>query len=228
MFTLKSKGFLHLRDQSFSDAELISFARRFSSQRGSIEEELLHWDFGPLMEMKFEMSAKNYLFSSEDVPFHWDGAFHREPRFLLFYCTQSSGRGGATTFADTERIWEMMSPSDRKEALKVQLTYRTEKKVHYGGEITVPLVQKHPVTGATILRMAEAVKTKLNPVELVIHGSHDPLGFYERMTSYLYEHAFEHKWERGDLLLVDNYTYLHGRRPLEENLSRSFKRIQIL
>src|ERR1700733_14393686 len=36
--------------------------------------ETLEWDFGPVMEMKETPGAKNYLFSREKVPFHWDGA----------------------------------------------------------------------------------------------------------------------------------------------------------
>ena len=192
--------------------------------------ELLHWDFGPLMEMKYDQAAKNYLFSKGPVPFHWDGAFYKEPEALLFYCTESSGRGGETLFTDTEKIWESLSDSDRDTLRGITLTYRTQKLAHYGGEIRVPVVQTHPRSGKTILRLAERVESELNPVELTIEGAQDSHAFYAWMVSLLYNPRFltVHAWEKGDLLTCDNFTYLHGRSALGENRSRTFWRIQIL
>ena len=179
-----------------------------------------------MMTMKYQKDAANYLFSDEAVPFHWDGAFYKEPRFLLFYCTESEGEGGETTFTDTTKLWESLSESEKEECRNIELTYTTEKKAHYGGTITVPLVQKHPVTGETILRIAERVETEKNPVTLTIHGAGEK--FYEKMKKKLYENMIAHPWKKGDLLIVDNFRYLHGRLPLGKNMNRSFKRIQIL
>src|SRR5690606_866900 len=161
--------------------------------------------------------------------FHWDGAFFREPRQLLFFCTESEGEGGETLFVNTEKIWEEMSSEEKKICLNVRLTYRTRKLAHYGGEIDVPMVQTHPVSGKTILRMAERVETKLNPVDLEIHGVGQPEEFYQHMVKKLYDprYLYQHRWEKGDLLVCDNFTYLHGRRKLGANRKRTFKRIQI-
>ncbi|MFY7992462.1 MAG: TauD/TfdA family dioxygenase [Bacteriovoracaceae bacterium] len=213
-----------------TDADLIEYAASLSLQSGKLEDKLLHWDFGPLMNMSYQTEAQNYLFSSEKVPFHWDGAFYREPRKLLFLCLESEGEGGETLFTDTEKIWESLSLEDQEKAKKVTMIYRTEKKAHYGGEIRVPLVQKHPVSGKFILRVAERVETKLNPVELIIEGIEDGEDFYQFLRKKLYspQYMLAHQWERGDLLICDNFTYLHGRNPLNQNLKRSFKRIQIL
>lgn len=214
-----------LKSQMLNDEELLALAQSLSPIN-----EVLHWDFGPIMEMRFDPGARNYLFSAEAVPLHWDGAFYREPRTLLFYCLDSEGEGGETLFAHTTKLWASLSPEMQERCRKVKLTYRTKQVAHYGGEITVPLVQAHPDTGATILRIAERVETALNPVELVINGVEDAEGLYRTLVAKLYEKEFliEHRWERGDLILVDNYTYLHGRRPLGNNTARRFKRIQIL
>src|SRR6476620_2031394 len=56
-------------------------------------EDLLHWSFGPVMEMKEDESSPNYLFSNEEVPFHWDGAFHRVPSSLVFFCVKAPPPG---------------------------------------------------------------------------------------------------------------------------------------
>lgn len=221
---------LILKSQQFNDESLISFAASLSKKSGALEEKILHWEFGPLMTMAYETDSKNYLFSDEKVPLHWDGAFYKEPAHLLFYCTQSVGEGGETTFVNTEKLWSSLTEAEKKECKKIVLTYRTEKLAHYGGSIRVPLVQNHPVTGNRILRMAEKVETTLNPVELTIEGTSDPDGFYDEMVSKLYNKDFlyEHSWEPGDLLVCDNFTYLHGRRELGNNRARTFKRIQIL
>ncbi len=218
-----------LKSKTFTDDELIAHARGLSTVTGDIREQLLHWDFGAVMTMKFDPAATNYLFSDEAVPFHWDGAFYREPRYLLFYCLESEGSGGETLFADTEKIWESLSEEDRVRCRSVQLTYRTKKLAHYGGEITVPLLQSHPETKRPILRIAERVETALNPVELTVSGVPGCEEFFQSLVRMLYRPEFmtEHRWEQGDLLVVDNFRYLHGRRSLGSNRRRSFKRIQI-
>jgi len=213
-----------------NDEELLQHALKLSERAGTLKERLLHWDFGPIMQMKYDTRASNYLFSHEDVPFHWDGAFHQEPAKLLFYCVESSGTGGETLFTNTELLWDSLSAAERAECQAVRLRYQTEKKAHYGGEINVPLVQHHPVTKRVILRLAEEVETHLNPVKLEVTGVSDPQGFYQTMREKLYHTDFlvEHQWRTGDLLVCDNFTFLHGRRPLGQNLGRSFKRVQIL
>lgn len=221
---------LILKSQNFSEEELVQFAQNLSSRDGDLKDKLLHWDFGPVMNMKYDINAQNYLFSGEHVPFHWDGAFYKEPMKILFYCTESQGIGGETIFTNTEKIWKSLTAAEQDLCRKVTMVYRTEKRAHYGGEIRVPLVQKHPVTGEIILRIAERVETHLNPVELEMTGIPNAEELYSYLRQLLYqpEFLYEHSWQAGDLLVADNFTYLHGRRQLGLNKMRSFKRIQIL
>jgi len=226
----KFSGITLERNQRFSDEELLLFAQKLSLKSGGIKEKILHWDFGPIMNMCFSPLASNYLFSSEEVPLHWDGAFYKEPSHLLFYCTETNGTGGETCFFNTELLWESLNEEEKKECEKITLKYSTQKNAHYGGEITIPLVQKHPVTGKTILRLAQKVETTLNPVMLTIIGTDHPEEFYEKMVKKLRDPQFiyTHEWKKGDVIICDNFTYLHGRAALKSNLTRSFKRIQIL
>ncbi len=219
-----------LKSQNFNDEALIEFAQGLSSKSGELKDKLLHWEFGPIMHMRYDVEATNYLFSNEVVPFHWDGAFYHEPYKLLFYCTHTEGIGGETLFTNTEKIWESLTLKEQEECSKISMVYRTEKLAHYGGEIQVPLVQKHPFTGKTILRFAEKVETSLNPVELKILGSANSSGIYQFLRKKLYDPRFlyQHRWEVGDVVICDNFTYLHGRKSLGQNTGRSFKRIQIL
>lgn len=218
-----------MKSQVFNDSELLELAESMSVKEGDLKEKILHWDFGPIMEMKYDVNAKNYLFSQEEVPLHWDGAFHTEPSKLLFYCTQSEGKGGETVFVNTEEIWKDLSKDEQEKLLKIRLIYKTAKLAHYGGLIDVPLVQKHPRSGNVILRMAERVETNLNPVELRILGTNNEEEFYHYIVKKLYDPRYQyvHEWEKGDLVICDNFTYLHGRKHLGQNKKRTFKRIQI-
>lgn len=196
---------------------------------------LLAWDFGVVMEMKAHEQPKNYLFTNGPVPFHWDGAFHQEPRYLLFHCVEAPAKacGGETLFANTNRIWMEASEQEKNEWLSKKIQYKTEKLAHYGGVIHVPLVQRHPDTKETILRFAEAVpKTMLNPVDVIIDGLSLEEGdeWLNRMADRCYQkqYCYEHVWEDNDILLADNFSLIHARRAFKQFSPRFLQRIQIL
>ena len=209
--------------------ELLDFCKSFPSY----SDKLLEWDFGPVMELKVKADAKNYLFSKEKVPFHWDGAFHKEPAVLAFQCLYSdSGKGGETIFTNTTEVWRSLPPSLQEACRQIELEFSTEKFAHYGGTFRKKLVQKHPLTGETILRFAEPVETKLNPVSRRIHGITclDANEFVQELTNRIYDPQFcyAHKWQTGDILFADNFTLIHGRNAIQENVERWIRRLQIL
>ena len=195
-------------------------------------KELLHWDFGPVMELKEDPHAANYLFSSEAVPFHWDGAFHRVPSYLVFNCIQAApaSGGGETLFCDTQKIWNESNEQERSQWRQITLHYSTEKKAHYGGHIEGPMVQAHPKTGQTILRFAEPVHTGLNPVSLGVLGVSEQAQFLNSMRERIYadENCYAHTWQENDILIADNHRLIHGRRAFHSGEPRHLRRIQIL
>ena len=220
-------GIVKLRDvEELSDEQLTEFSQGLSDEP---DEKILEWEFGHIMRMKCDPNAANYLFSAERVPLHWDGAFHREPRFLVFYCDASAGDGGATNFVNTETILGEVDAEAVKGWRGIHLTYSTEKKAHYGGTFTTAMVRSHPFHGRNTLRFAEVVKTERNPVDLKISGTRE-VDFYDRMERLVTDEHYcdRHTWQRGDLVVVDNHSYLHGREALGANSGRSFRRIQVL
>lgn len=197
--------------------------------------ELLAWDFGVLMEMRAHEKPENYLFTHGPVPFHWDGAFHKEPSWLFFHCVEAPAEhaGGETLFCNTELLWNNASEEEKNAWKTKKLRYKTKKIAHYGGEIEVPMVQKHPLTQKTFLRFAEPVPPEmLNPVELSIDTlSPEQLqAFVSRIKKACYDAAFcyTHRWKNNDLLLADNVSLLHGRHAFGEFSPRFLRRIQIL
>ena len=208
--------------------ELVAFCSTYPSA------DFLNWESGPVMEMKVDPNAKNYLFSREEVPFHWDGAFHQVPSYLVFNCLEAptDSSGGETLFCNTEQVWETATTQEQESWPFVRLTYRTEKLAHYGGSVTVDLVQKHPHLNSPILRFAEPVTTLLNPVSVAIEGlqGKEPDEFLSEMRGRIYDsrHCYRHTWRDGDLLFADNHALLHGRNAFEKDCPRHLKRVQIL
>ncbi|MGZ3650514.1 MAG: TauD/TfdA family dioxygenase [Bdellovibrionota bacterium] len=196
------------------------------------DRDLLQWNFGPVMEMKVDPQAQNYLFSREEVPVHWDGAFHLEPRVLVFHCVNAPNpdMGGETTFVDSESLWNDAPSVTKAQWKKLELSYETEKKAHYGGRITVPMVQHHPDKPVTILRYAEPVGSELNPVLMDVAGLKGPKeSFLTEMHELIYseKYLYEHAWQENDLLLADNFSLLHGRRAFSTDSPRHLRRVQI-
>ena len=199
------------------------------------QARLLSWDFGPVMEMKVDSDAKNYLFTEGDVPLHWDGAFHQEPRFLFFNCLHApaTGNGGETLFINTEAAWQAASPAQQEKWRSYTFSFHTEKLAHYGGSITRDLINYHPDTQHIILRFAEPVgEDYLNPVTVRVNNKSEEesqhilstLSQYLRQPQFMYQH----QWQAGDFLIADNFSLLHGRNAFQRHSPRHLRRIQIL
>ncbi|MFI9812502.1 TauD/TfdA dioxygenase family protein [Saccharothrix variisporea] len=199
--------------------------------------EILHWDFGAVLDLVVQEDPKNYLFSRTDVPFHWDGAFAKTaPRYFLFQCVEApvAGGGGETVFSDSVEVLRRTPEELRREWAGTQVTYRTEKLGYYGGETVSPLLAEHSETGETILRYGEPLdpaKYK-NPVWVDIAGKSgaDAEAFMTDLRDRMHdpEVCYHHEWQDGDIVAVDNQALLHGRNAFRGNSSRHLQRIQIL
>jgi len=209
--------------------ELIAYGERWG--------EVLTWDFGAVLDLVIEEDPKNYLFSRSDVPFHWDGAFARaNPRFFLFQCVRAPkpGGGGETVFSDTTEVVRRAGEDLVRRWAATEITYRTEKLRHYGGQIVAPLLAKHSVTGETTIRYNEPLDPDryLNPVWTTIEGlsEEDTTPFLADLSTRLHdpEFCYAHEWHAGDIVVVDNQALLHGRNAFREDSSRHLQRIQIL
>jgi alpha-ketoglutarate-dependent taurine dioxygenase len=209
-----------------SDDEMLDFCRRLG--------EVLEWEFGAVNELQVRPDARNYLYTTGAVPFHWDGAFvGRVPHYVFFHCRVAPppGSGGETTFCDTVALLRSVPAEERRRWEGVRVTYSTEKVVHYGGTFTAPLIGRHPVSGEAVLRYAEPVED-LNPVRLAVEGlpAAEVPAFLGRMHAWLNDPAFRyaHAWREGDVVLADNHALLHGRRAFTQPAARHLRRVNVL
>lgn len=201
--------------------------------------ELLHWDFGVIFDLVVHENPTNYLLTNSKVPFHWDGAFiETVPSFEFFQCLQAPepSTGGETLFCDTTRIWQKATPEQQQVWRNIEITYTTESNAaHYGGQITVPLVNQHPQTGVTVLRFGEPLELEtahLTRLNMKISGlpSSEQESFLKEMQSLIYspENCFIHQWQDGDLVIGDNHALLHARNKFLKTTPRHLQRIHVL
>lgn len=206
--------------------EIIQFAKQLGC--------LLKWDFGYINELKLDPTKKNYLYSNQKVPFHWDGAFYKSPYLMIFHCIKAPEKqaGGETLFTDSIKLLNALSDEMRSLLEKATLTYQTSKEVHYGGCISISPICQHPILNEQTLRFAEPVATNLNPVSLSISGIEDNAAQWllNTIQKMLYQKAYcyQHAWQDNELIIADNHALLHGRNAFKYNSLRHIKRVQVL
>jgi len=196
--------------------------------------EPMQWPFGAINELIVKIDAENYIFTNREVPMHWDGAFAGTiPHVILFQCLKAPNKadGGGTTFCNTTAAIESVDDATLKRWQNIEVTYTTQKLAHYGGQIKQRLVAPHPVTETPVIRYAEPV-TDLNPVQLKVAGIEEGSQeqFTQEMHDLLYDQRFlyTHYWEKGDIVMADNFTLLHGREAFREANDRHIQRINVL
>jgi alpha-ketoglutarate-dependent taurine dioxygenase len=194
---------------------------------------IAEFDFGSVNKLEISPAATNYLYTNSEVPFHWDGAFIGQiPHYIFFHCDAAPqpGSGGETLFTDTTLMLEHADRRNRDMWDKIDITYTTQKIVHYGGEFSSRMVDLSP-TGLEVIRFAEPVKD-LNPVSLTISGL--PVSEHEDFLADMHRRlhddtvCYRHRWRDGDVVIADNFVLLHGRAAFDAGAQRSIRRVNIL
>jgi alpha-ketoglutarate-dependent taurine dioxygenase len=159
------------------------------------------------------------------------------PEFQFFQCVTAppGDAGGETLFCDTSLVWRNADQATRERWRRISATYRIKRITHYGGRVTSPLVIEHARTGEPILRFNEPSPDRArlangHAVEVTgIDGAADA-DTVASLIAALHDprHMLAHAWRRGDLLIADNYTLLHGRKPYRSGAPRHLRRVHIL
>ena len=201
---------------------------------------LLEWDFGYVMNLRIEEKPKNHIFRSGRLELHWDGSYlgpEKTPRFSLFQCVQgTTNDGGETLFCDSVSAFSQAERDYQQELKDAVISYSTERKAHFGGDLTWPLVCQMRGGSSPVIRYMEAFNEDnqdINPIRVSVDGK-DPEAsdaFLHRLNAHLYrpEFLYAHKWQTGDFLIFRNDALLHGRRAFENNRdARHIQRVHIL
>ncbi len=217
--------------EAIGDTEFIEFAEKFG--------EVLTWEFGPILELKINRQPRNHIFANGRVELHWDGAFiEKKPRFNFFNCINGSPPefGGETLFVDTRKVLREASEGQLDAWRKITIEYSTEKKAHYGGKISEPLIKKDKASTRETIRYIEAFNEDsddINPMQVRVlnYAKKASDDFLNTLNAHLYSrrYMYAHGWRAGDLLIADNSVLLHGRNKFHQPGSqRLIKRINVL
>jgi alpha-ketoglutarate-dependent taurine dioxygenase len=200
---------------------------------------LLTWPFGTVFDVLAHEDPDDHAFDTGFMPLHWDGMYHTEsvPEFQIFHCVAAPGQadGGGTLFCDTTRVLADTDPETLTRWQALRLRYRNAKVSHYGGLVVSPLIEPHPDAGYPVMRFLEPVPDGehiINGPEVSIDGLDTEAAAVEfaaiRAAMYDPRHLYTHTWQQGDMVISDNYTLLHTRKPYRRGLTRHLRRVHVL
>lgn len=230
-----------------STEELVAYLSDLNATSGGALETL-RVDFQPELFLKMIAAAPLRVISSSDglistveehgdpVDFsrqtgsfdlHTDGLYlDTPPDYVLLYCVDSGSANTPTLIADSRAVIEQLRKSNALEILN-RLDIINYNKV--GRPFSRPLVQRHPRSHELVLNLGTRafLQPRLHPDEI---ASSPSLRQITNAAGRLYQALDraiikQHRWSVGDLLVFDNYSYLHGR--VAEQIDRQRKLLRV-
>jgi taurine dioxygenase len=236
---------LLFRGQQLSDADLITFSRRFGDL-----------DFAPVQEngQRFvaghpEIYVVSNVLGADGQPigslgageavWHTDMSYlEKPPKASMLYALEIPETGGDTWFCDMYAAYDLL-PAPLREKLaglrvKHDGTYNSGGYVRAGVTPTDdprkapgrlhPLVCRHPETGRRMLYLGRRRNAYIEGLALT-----DSEALLDEIWSYATrpEIAWRHRWQVGDLVLWDNRCTMHRRDPFDAAARRVMHRTQV-
>lgn len=200
--------------------------------------EISIWPFGKVLELIEQDNPDDHIFDSNYVPLHWDGMYRPQvPEYQIFHCVEAPlpGHGGRTTFSNT--ILALKAAPPELKQLWSQVTGHYQRKMEFYNSKTVsPIVTKHAQRDFSVIRYNEPPSSEkghfVNPPHLEFSG----VGvaeleiFHKSLTEALYapNNFYAHEWQKGDVVIADNFSLLHGREGFTSKSPRHLQRVQVL
>lgn len=170
-------------------------------------------------------------------PHHEYGIFFNVPRTIAFWCESASSVDGETVLCDGEAALRDLDPTVRARFEAARGIRYRDRNQPLLPPFIAPAVLRHPHTGAPTANftayhhdVAADVAKRLFPTARVAAAETDATFLFEprwigpdgrrsgvsreeveAIADAHFKHAVLLRWQRGDLLLLDNYKLLHGR-----------------
>jgi alpha-ketoglutarate-dependent taurine dioxygenase len=200
--------------------------------------EISVWPFGKVLELIEQEQPADHIFDHSYVPLHWDGMYRNQvPEIQIFHCVNAPqcDQGGRTTFSNTAIALERVPDLIRDFWTGVTGHYQRNMEFYHSKTIA-PILTKHPFRGFPVIRYCEPSRegdeTFINKPLLAFEGvaSHESIEFHHRLREALYapENFYAHSWQKGDVVISDNYTLLHGREAFTSGAPRHLRRVHVL
>ena len=175
-------------------------------------------------------------FGDGEMWFHHDTSYYEMPhKATLLYSITLPDSGGNTCFANMYKAYENV-PADLKRKLEGRRVlqihdYKRRERIDiYNSDISgmlqyeQPIFVTHPVTRRKALYISRLMSAKIEGLapdeneeilEQLFDISEDP------------SVVFEHEWEKGDMVMWDNYASIHMRRDFPRDQPRLMRRLTL-
>lgn len=232
---------LLFRNQELDDLQEVAFASRF----GELAVTLKHYDSGAahpaIMYVTNEKKDGKYTGALPDgeMFFHSDMCYLERPSMgTMLYAIAIPPEGGNTLFASMYAAYEAL-PAELKGRLAGRLAMNSYEPGYGASNVKMrihsapgaatrshahPVIRTHPATG----RKAMYVNRLMT--EYIVDMPRDES---DALLLRLFEHQeqpqfqYEHRWQKGDLLMWDNRCTLHARRDFPATHLRKLRRVTI-
>ncbi|KPA89263.1 TauD/TfdA family dioxygenase [Pseudomonas sp. RHF3.3-3] len=237
--TFKSAGLLLFRGFETSPQIFESFASQFSSQTIiSPGEAKLGSAVGSGMQMIARDGAEQDLHQE-------NGAIASRPELLWFYCATPAASQGQTTYADGIAIWQALAAETRERFLAQKIKYSDclpreawltadgflDARMHVGSlrlkgssvrfDDDDTLIREYispAVVSPKWCQQAAFVNSLRGPYNHTVtfeDGTAIPQCVLDEIDDVHRALVQEVHWQAGDIMLIDNTRYVHGRRAFQ-------------
>jgi taurine dioxygenase len=231
---------LLFRGQSFDEAALVAFSRRFGDLEIHVREEYLSPEHPEVLYVSnIERDGRRIgILSDNEVGWHYDQIYLPKPAVgSLLMADTLPPEGGNTEFADMCAAWEALPTGTRAkldgclanqsyEAFNSAYSVPTNNtQKARSPDIRHPIVRTHPVTNRKALYLCPGMTTEI--VGWDATESEEMLEFLFEWTTRP-EFVYSHQWQPGDAVMWDNACTMHRRDPFDPQHERLMKRTTIL
>jgi alpha-ketoglutarate-dependent taurine dioxygenase len=214
-----------LRDQTLTEAQMISFARRFGEVEIIFLTHYAHPQFPEIMLVSnIQEDGRNIGHVDAGRVWHTDMSYTATPpRATLLYAIEvPEGNGrvlGDTLFASAVAAYDAL-PDDMKQRIDgLRAIHRVSgrrKKTGTGKEdnplrdqqpdVVHPVVRTHPVTGRKAIYVSEG-----ECIGILGMADAEALPLLRDLAQRVIrvDYQYRHRWQKGDLLMWDNAAVQH-------------------
>ncbi|MFD7845084.1 TauD/TfdA family dioxygenase, partial [Nocardia sp. NPDC059764] len=179
------------------------------------------YQFGTKLTMEQRPGTDNSQFRTGAIPMHADAILNAtDVSYIGMECLEAPEQGGETLIARSAAFFEV-APAALVETLRnIEIEYWANVTGFYvrnseGNPVRAP-IRVDPVTGADTLHLGVAYpedETRNFGAAVVGYSGEQSLELFAKLAEVLSrsEVMYRHKWEVGQVLVLDNRRVLHGR-----------------
>ncbi len=139
---------------------------------------------------------------SGHIGFHNDAYDYKDlPSYLALYCCKSDCTGGETFLAKFDTAFQTLTASEKAILLSETITFQTDPASHFGTK-SAGVTQN--ILDRGVLRYSDGyIRQRISEKSFI--------GVLNKINCTLHENKKTVKLRPGDLLIIDNQSFVHGR-----------------